>query len=248
MNDTSRQRAIPVTGMYNMRDLGGLPCRDGGSTRYGVFVRSDSPHALAGAQQQQVIARGIDTVIDLRSAHECAVHPNPFAAYQGVNYVHVPLRGTGLQAYDVRQIVSIDRYYRTLLQTAPQQFAHIFRMLTHASATTLFHCRIGKDRTGMLTALILDTVGVPHEVIVADYALTTANIVPLIAQYQAERPWYVRQRWYEGLFEAQSRYMQRFLYELQHRYGGAAHYLAAIGLPDAPAVLRKRLCMPPVSP
>ena len=244
MDDTTQQRTIVVAGMYNMRDLGGLPCQDGRTTRFGVLIRSDSPHALDVAHQQQLIARGIDTVLDLRSAQECVTHPNPFEALPAVDYVHVPLRATGLQAYDVRQITSIDRYYATLLRTAQPQFATIFRTLLQSQATALFHCRIGKDRTGMLTALILDAVGVPHDVIVADYALTTANIVPLIAQYQSERPWYVRQRWYEGLFEAQARYMQRFLFDLSHNYGGAAQFFASIGMPDAAIVLRQRLCAP----
>ena len=244
MDETTQQRTIPVAGMYNMRDLGGLPCQGGGMTQFGVFVRSDSPHALDAAQQHQLIARGIDTVLDLRSSQECAVHPNPFAAQQAVQYVHVPLRATGLQAYDVRQITSIDRYYATLLNTAHRQFVDIFTALLQTQATALFHCRIGKDRTGILTALILDAVGVPHDVIVADYALTTANIVPLIAHYQAERPWYVRQRWYEGLFEAHARYMERFLVDLYQHHGGAAQFLATIGLPDAPTMLRHRLCAP----
>jgi protein-tyrosine phosphatase len=247
MDHITMQRAIPVAGMYNMRDLGGLPCQDGGTTRFGVFVRSDSPHALTVTQQHQLIERGITTVLDLRSSHECALHPNPFATQHAVHYTHVPLRATGLHAYDLRQITSIDRYYTTLLRTAQHQFVDIFTTLLQAQATTLFHCRIGKDRTGMLTALMLDAVGVPHEVIVADYALTTANIVPLIAQYQAERPWYVRQRWYEGLFEANARYMQRFLIDLYRHHGGAAQFLATIGLPDAPAYLRQRLCTPHIS-
>ncbi len=238
------QRTLSVTGMYNVRDLGGLPCRDGGTTRFGVFVRADSPHALDATQQQTLIGRGIDTVVDLRSQHEQSMQPNPFAAQTAVHYVHVPLRATGLQAYDIRQITNIDRYYNTLLHTAHDQFRMIFATLIQSHATTLFHCRIGKDRTGILTALILDAVGVPHDIIVADYALTTANITPLIAQYQSERPWYVRQSWYEGLFEAKSRYMQRFLHELHQRYGGATAYLQAIGLPDAPDTLRQRLIVP----
>ena len=238
------QRTLSVTGMYNVRDLGGLPCADGGTTRFGVFVRADSPHALDGVAQQHIIARGVDTVVDLRSTHERAVQPNPFARQEAVQYVHVPLRATGLQAYDLRQITNIDRYYSTLLRGAQHQFHHIFTTLMQSQTTALYHCRIGKDRTGMVTALILDAVGVPHEAIVADYALTTANIVPLIAMYQSERPWYVRQSWYEGLFEAKTRYMQRFLQELHQRYGGAAAYLQLIGLPAAPALLRQRLVDP----
>jgi hypothetical protein len=57
----------------------------------------------------------------------------------------------------------------------------------------------------------------------------------------------VRQRWYEGLFEANARYMQRFLIDLYRHHGGAAQFLATIGLPDAPAYLRQRLCTPRIS-
>lgn len=234
-------RTIQVSGAYNIRDLGGLPCVGGGQTRRGVFVRGDSPHALNHHQQQALCTYGVNTVIDLRSPRECAAHPNPFAQHATVRYAHVPLQATGLRAYDVRQIADISLYYLALLRSSPQQFAEIFRMLVAAPSSVYIHCRIGKDRTGMVAAMILDAVGVAHDTIIEDYTQTTANITPLIAAYQSERPFFIRRRWYEGLFDAKAVYMQRFLAELQAQYGGAAGYFSTIGIPEMPNLLKVKL-------
>lgn len=238
----SKERVIDLSGAYNVRDLGGLPCADGVTTRHGVFIRGDSPHALNQLQQMALYEYGVRTMIDLRSPRECAAQPTPFALQSSIQYTHVPLQGTGLRAYDIRQITSIDRYYGTLLHDAAPQFATIFRTLMAAPASVYIHCRIGKDRTGIVTALILEAVGVDAHVIIDDYVLTTANIVPLIATYQSERPFFIPQTWYEGLFDAKAVYMQRFLRELASKYGGAEGYFATIGLPDMATQLRQRLC------
>ena len=115
-------------------------------------------------------------------------------------------------------------------------------MLFRSAGGLFFHCRIGKDRTGLVAAMILDMVGVAHADIVADYTCTTAQITPLIARYQAERPFYVSQRLYEDLFVAHAHVIQRVLHELQTRYGGAAGYCRAIGVPDTAALLSAKLC------
>ncbi len=235
-------RTISVLGTYNIRDLGGLPCVQGGYTRHGVFLRGDSPHALDVYRQAELYTYGVRAVLDLRSVRERVLQPNPFAQQSTVHYAHVPLQATGLRAYDLRQITNIDRYYAVLLRSAPAQFVTIFRMLIEAPESVYIHCRIGKDRTGIVVAMILDAVGVDAESIIDDYTLTTANITPLIATYESERPFFIRRTWYEGLFEAKAVYMQRFLAQLYYQYGGAAGYFASIGIPDMAVQLRQRLC------
>ncbi|MEY5059967.1 MAG: hypothetical protein RJA51_1714, partial [Actinomycetota bacterium] len=77
------------------------------------------------------------------------------------------------------------RYYLTMLETDQVQFATLFRLLATHPAGLFFHCRIGKDRTGLVAAMILAMVGVAYDDIVADYTLTTPRITPLVARYQA---------------------------------------------------------------
>ena len=234
-------RAIELAGIYNMRDLGGMRCADGRTTRTGVFVRGDSPHTLAAPALAWLHDYGVTAVVDLRSHHERTQLPTPFEQHPDFQYTHMPLRVHGLRAYDLRQLRHIERYYITMLETDQEQFARLFRLLATHAGGLFFHCRIGKDRTGLVAAMILDLVGIPHADIVADYTHTTARITPLIARYQSERPFYVSQRLYEDLFVAHAHVIQRVLSELSVRYGGAAGYCQAIGVPDVPALLTAKL-------
>jgi protein-tyrosine phosphatase len=233
--------AIELDGIYNMRDLGGMRCADGRITRAGVFVRGDSPHTLTTPALTWLHDYGVSAVVDLRSHHERRQLPTPFEHHPNFVYAHMPLRVHGLRAYDLRQLREFERYYITMLETDKDQFARLFRLLATHSGGLFFHCRIGKDRTGLVAAMILEMVGVPHTDIVADYTRTTANITPLIERYQSERPFYVSQRLYEDLFVAHAHIIQRVLNELTSRYGGAAGYCQSIGVPEVPELLTAKL-------
>jgi protein-tyrosine phosphatase len=236
-------RDVLLSGVYNVRDLGGLPQRDGGTTQRGVFLRGDSPHQLSLNAQHDLRERyQVQTVIDLRSMRESIKHPNPFGQDARVYYLNAPLQTTGLRMFDVRQITQLHLYYQNLIRTAHGPLREVFEALADAPATTYFHCRIGKDRTGIVSAMLLDLAGVSTDVIIDDYVQTTVNIVPLIAQYADERPFFIRKSLYEGLFEARAETMQSFLQYLQHHYGSVAGYLQHIGVDESRmAVLRHKL-------
>lgn len=225
-------RAIELAGIYNMRDLGGMRSADGSTTRTGVFVRGDSPHMLAPPELTWLHEYGITAVVDLRSYHERKQLPTPFDQHPNFVSIHIPLRVHGLCAYDLRQLKQFERYYITMLETDQAQFARLFRLLATHPDGLFFHCRIGKDRTGIVAAMLLDVVGVSADVIIDDYLQTTANIVPLIAQYAHERPFFIRKSLYEGLFEARAETIQRMLRYIQQRYGSADGYLHHIGVSD----------------
>lgn len=237
---TGTVRDVVLTGVYNLRDLGGLPQRDGGVTRHGVFLRGDSPHWLTVSARDDLLTQyQVQTVIDLRSTRETIQHPNPFDHDARITYVPVPLQTTGVRMFDLRQITQLHLYYQHLIRTAHAPLRRVFETLADAPATTYFHCRIGKDRTGIVAAMLLDLVGVSTDVIIDDYLQTTANIVPLIAQYAHERPFFIRKSLYEGLFEARADTMQRTLTHLKQRYGSVDAYLRQIGV-SAPHIARLR--------
>jgi protein-tyrosine phosphatase len=236
-------RDVTLSGVYNVRDLGGLPQRDGRTTRRGVFLRGDSPHHITSVAQAQLRdVYHVQTVIDLRSTRELVQLPNPFDHDRRVQYVSVPLQTTGLRMFDVRQITQLHLYYQYLIRTAQRPLRTVFETLADAPAATYFHCRIGKDRTGIVSALLLQLVDVSINVIIDDYLQTTANIVPLIDQYAHERPFFIRKSLYEGLFEARAETMVELLHYLGRTYGGAEGYLQHVGV-DASriAMLRQKL-------
>jgi hypothetical protein len=86
-----RNRDIDIEGMVNVRDLGGFRTRTGQTTRHGVFVRGDAPYRISDRSRQQMIDRGLQTVIDMRYAHELAQRPNRFAGHPQVDFKHIPL-------------------------------------------------------------------------------------------------------------------------------------------------------------
>src|SRR5437868_3058205 len=142
----------------NARDLGGLP-RPGGLTRSHVLVRSDYLGHLTAPGREALIAYGVTTVIDLRSASEVANKPNPFADGSGPAYVHREL----IDDANMRQIGdSPDMFerYLTILDNRPQAFRAIFESVAAVDGGVLFHCYAGKDRTGLIAAMLLHLAGV----------------------------------------------------------------------------------------
>lgn len=170
-------RIIDLLGAHNIRDLGGLPTVDGRHTRPGRLFRSEF---LASPDSQADLARelpGLRTVVDLRRFGELEYEQVPWGDH-AVELVHVPLRlqsGTSWHA----------GYHRYLVD-GPDRVARAVRtLLDPARGPALFHCAAGKDRTGVVAAVILDFLGVTHDAIVEDYMLTERGIRPIIERVSA---------------------------------------------------------------
>jgi protein-tyrosine phosphatase len=170
-----------VTGLCNARDLGGLPTEDGRTTRTGVLYRSDAP--LPGDPPPAGIgAWPPRTVLDLRSTRERAAAPHPLAVGKTV-VVPVALiedsRGAGAAAPALPSGTELGRWfvalYRRWLREHPVQIAEAVTAAVRADAPVLVHCAAGRDRTGVVTALLLRAAGVRRDAVVADYRRTEAN-------------------------------------------------------------------------
>jgi protein-tyrosine phosphatase len=233
MTTLEHARHLALPGSYNVRDLGGYPSGSGRPTRWGVFFRADSLHRLQPRAQQHLRQHGLSTVIDLRRVEEVAAAPNVFAQDAGIRYMHISLFGTerASQATPGRLPRSLVEVYRWLLDERQDAFARVFQALAHEDGPALFHCTAGKDRTGMVAALLLDLAGVPLYVIAQDYALTGPLIQPLLPHLRATRPPGMTLEQYEVLLVAEPDDMAETLDYLYTRYGGAAGYLRTSGLP-----------------
>lgn len=227
---------LDFEGAYNIRDLGGLPTRDGGVTRPRVFVRADCLHQLTPAAQQQMIDYGIRTIIDLRTSEELQMSPDVFAGSQMVNYLHLPFVGDELasgaawqEAYQ-KQAPMHERYVAHLPLCQPA-LRTIFTALAEETPTVLFHCFAGKDRTGMIAALLLGALGVPDEVIAEDYAHTYVRLTPLIAKWRvtAEAEGQDMEQ-FEIDVRADAETIQFMLDYVRAEYGSAEGYLRLCGV------------------
>jgi protein-tyrosine phosphatase len=239
-------RHIAVPGTYNVRDLGGYATPDG-HTRWRQVLRADGLHRMRDDGVAQLHALGVRTVIDLRRDHELEAQPNPLRAHPEIRYVHVSL----FDRLDVVDAVApaggeanvLLGLYRQALAERGAAIRTILTTIADADGPVLFHCTAGKDRTGVIAALLLALAGVDRADIVADYALTKAQIAPLldsILAHAAARG--EDMALYAALLRCEPETMHALLDTLEATHGGILAYLAGIGLDDATvARLRARL-------
>jgi hypothetical protein len=216
----------------NVRDLGGLPAL-GGVTRFGAFVRSDSVVNLNAQGRRAMRAHGVRTVVDLRWPRELADDPNPFAAGgDGVAYHSFPLFSPRISDADISKYSrwTLHDVYAMAVEDCAPTFAAIFEAFAAApDGGILFHCWGGKDRTGLIAALLLSLSGVDDEVIVEDYRLSHANLRPvyegvLSAVEDAERRFQL-----ERQFDCPPEALGAVLAAVRHQFGGAREYLIGGG-------------------
>jgi protein-tyrosine phosphatase len=227
------QRHIRLAGTHNLRDVGGYPTTDDRQTRWGVLLRSDSLQALPPASQQALVTSGLQTVIDLRGEAEIARWPNVFAASEEVRYYNLPLTNSpGMYAGDTPP--TLFDLYRDYIDHHHDELRAIFEVIASPEAApVLVHCFIGKDRTGLVTALALSAVGVPDEIIADDYALSYDL---LLARYEEIRAAILAEgqslERFDPYVYSHRETMLETLAHLHARHGGAAEYLQAAGLPE----------------
>lgn len=187
------RRLIRLDAVHNFRDMGGYPAADGRTTRWRTLFRADGLYRLADQDLEIVRTLGLRTVIDLRSPTELAERGTFPQHLHPVDFHHVPVIDSTWQHLgdnaDDDTVGFLEWAYHDMLREGPQRFAQAVDQLSQAEALpAVFHCAAGKDRTGVLAMLVLGSLGVPHEYIVADYALTSAGILRMQAWAKRESP------------------------------------------------------------
>jgi protein-tyrosine phosphatase len=170
-------RRIPLAGTLNLRDVGGYPVAGGGSIGWRRLLRSDALHRIDQAGVDMLCGLGLRTVLDLRTAAEIEIAPSPLErlAERGTRTTHISLIGEDLAALSTE----LDDIYEFIVDRRGTVIGAAVRSLTRPYALpALVHCSAGKDRTGIVVALVLAAVGVPDEFIAADYALTSVYLDP----------------------------------------------------------------------
>ena len=236
-------RHLPLPGTYNVRDLGGYRTRNGRITRWRAFFRADSLHRLPPEAQAMLLDHGVRTVLDLRRSDELQAAPNVFAGATSVAYRHLsllvdspPVPGTPLPLVDT---------YRHMLDERQAQICETLRVLVGPGGMpAVVHCTAGKDRTGLIAALVLGLAGVPEDTIVEDYALSATYLVGPFLEETRQRALRRGYTWeqYQPLVGCPPAHMHATLQYLQERYGGIEAYACTIGLgPEQIAQLQEAL-------
>ena len=220
MLDEGRHLRLP--GTRNLRDVGGYPAANGRVTRWRTLMRSDALDAIPTSSLEALRALGLRTVVDLRWPHELVETPSAFAGGGDVRYWSIPLLED-----DPTPLIGLAATYRLILDERGSQLTEVARVLLEPDGLpAVVGCAAGKDRTGVTIALLLSAVGVPDDVIVADYVLTgTAFSDPVPGD-----PHLVDWRASPIDLECPPEHMEALLDHLSIRHGGAQAFLRRNGL------------------
>jgi protein-tyrosine phosphatase len=240
-----KNRHWPLRGTSNLRDVGGYPTASGRPTRWQRLLRSDSLHLLDVQTQAQFVEAGLRTVIDLRYPDELAAKPNVFAASDVVRYVNIPLLDGSAVTRVGTQVPDLRELYRMILDERAEQLGEVLTALAEPSGLpAVVHCSAGKDRTGVVVAVVLALAGVSPQTIAEDYALTSTYFgdeLRVMARAQAESRGIDWER-FEPLLSCPPEYMIETLDYITERHGSVEAYVYSIGITgDQIAALRDSL-------
>jgi len=238
------ERRVAVEGCHNFRDLGGYPTEDGGTLRWRLLFRADGLHALSArgvAKLRDEI--GLGDIVDLRSSAELAMDGRGPLEHEPIRFHHLPLFDGGRGQRTPPFGSSLADLYFGMVDFAREPLARVVTTIARTGDPAVFHCAAGKDRTGVVSALLLSLLGVREEIIVADYAATREALDAIVERLMSSEG-------YQGMFEelppdtlhADPETMEGFLARVRREFGSMVAYAAEIGIAGADVErLRARL-------
>ena len=180
---------INIDGTHNMRYIANYPGMDGKKTSK-QFIRSDSLHDITEDGLQKLKNLNVRCIIDLRSRVERDKSPFPYHDDKEIEYVSVPMLD---QFTDIGNISAIKlpsgmfEVYKGILENQKPQVAKVFQAIArHSQDTVLYHCAGGKDRTGIISMLLLKMAGVPEDIVISDYAESEENMKDVYRKQQED--------------------------------------------------------------
>ena len=234
--EESRAEELQIDGLVNVRDLGGLQVQDGRVIRSRQVIRSDNPKGMTEQGQldlSEEIAPAL--VVDLRMVLEVS-HEGYVIEHESARMVHLPM--TPQSGVTPEQIAAggtdnlVDDYLRQIEINAPSIIEALRLMADPQNRPLVVHCTAGKDRTGVVIAMLLDILGVSHENIVADYHVTTTNMAPIIERIRSAQVF--KDNGLAGapdwIFASEPDTMCEFLARMTNNYGSAEEWARAKGL------------------
>jgi protein-tyrosine phosphatase len=231
-------RTLDWDGCSNVRDLGGIPLPGGRETRSGVLVRADNIRKLTDDGWQALSEHGIERIVDLRWLEELAADPS---RQVGIEVVHVSLLGVLDPDFsdDIDDYIAADDpagYWGSaniaILERHREGIGAAIAAIADANGPVVFHCAGGKDRTGLVSALLLRNAGVAIEDVARDYALTFEMLQRAPRSWADEAPDEETRRRRTFMLNCPPEAMQRALEHVEREYDDVAGYLRSCGLDD----------------
>jgi protein-tyrosine phosphatase len=245
------QRHVPFEASFNFRDLGGYETRDGQRVRRSAVYRADSLQWLTPGDQEILAQLGVRTIVDLRSSAERARAASRIDDLADVAVHHVPLFEEHSLPFKPAELNDPPpppgETYLAIAADGRRAVATALRSVALGEHAVVFHCAAGRDRTGMVAAIVLAALGVDDETIVSDYLLSNRAYEPAVAWAEVNAPEWAAEiaSLPDWLLYAEPAVIQAFLDGLRAQHGSIEGYLAAIGIgDDVVATLRRRLLEP----
>ena len=208
------------TNTFNARDLGGTPTKNGKCIKPLRFIRSDLPHTLSDDVKDFLVMNDIKTIIDLRNEKIASMNPSVFVTDSRFFCHNFPLSVNVKTANSENDV--IENYYSMIENDTA--IDDIFRTMANSPGGVLFHCQEGKDRTGIISGLLLLLAGVPDIDIYADYEISNVYLYEMIKAAKAVLP--------DFLMYVKPEYMESVLKYLREKYGTAENYLKSKGISE----------------
>ena len=183
----AEERAVPLEGVLNTRDLGGLKTVDGRSVRTEQLIRSGEIDEISESSMQNLDEMGVSVIVDLRTTSEATAHPAQWPEGEGPARHNFPVMENESQMIeDMRASIKsgtakadeTDALFAGAFGYIATDYTDEYRDLFDVllgqpeGEAVLYHCSGGKDRTGVATALVLSALGVTKEDIQADFMMS----------------------------------------------------------------------------
>lgn len=223
MKQKSKIRLLPVTGAYNMRDLGGYPAAGNKKVKWNTIIRSGDLNNLTDSDLEFLSSLPLRTDIDFRGKSEKKAAPDKMPATV-INYIPLTLEAgdmTDMQHFDKSRIPTIlEDVYVYIIRNAQAIYKEFFQILADKNTPPLlFHCSAGKDRTGIAAALFLGALGVDRETIMEDYLLSAEYIKGKYDYIIRSHPEF------EPLTTVKKEYLEAAFDVIDKEFGGLDSYL-----------------------
>jgi protein-tyrosine phosphatase len=225
--------AVELQGAYNVRDLGGLRTSGGRRTRHGLVYRGDSLDHLTGSDTELLFSKlGIGAVIDLRTKEETAMARERYPV-PGYRYSILAEGRLGREPFPSDDPEELAKVYLSNLDQGRAAAVAAIEVAGHymsADVPVIFHCAAGRDRTGIISAILLALVNVTDEQIAADYVASNRH-ARLVTRKLAANPLYSdsAERGREVIL-LKPETIGEFLRLLREKFGGPRQFLLDSGV------------------
>lgn len=212
-----------LSNTFNTRDLGGYPIDCKKATTYKMFLRSDVPLQISDDDRKLLLSNNITTIVDLRNDNEAQSKPCALRCDANFQYYHCKIYGDGCLPVNAEAVP--DSYFEMIDEQ--KSVLNIMKVFINADSGVLYHCTAGKDRTGVISALLLLLAGVCKTDILTDYEISQVYLSSMIQQLcKNNKDLNVH------IITPKLEYMEKFLKMFKQKYHSTEKYFSQIGLSD----------------